>query len=48
MIQEFLSEFDSKVKSMEDERFHIALTDDAKPFCVHTPRTIPYAYREKL
>ena len=48
LIQEFPSVFDSKVKPMEGERFHIALTDDAKPFCVHTPRTIPYAYREKL
>ena len=33
---------------MEGEKFHIALTDDAKPFCVHTPRTIPFAYRDKL
>ena len=33
---------------MEGEQFHIALTYDAKPFCVDTPRTIPYAYREKL
>ena len=27
---------------------HIALVDEAKPFCVKTPRTIPYVYREKL
>ena len=33
---------------MEGESFHIALTTDAKPFCVRTPRTIPYAYRDKL
>ena len=30
------------------ELFHIALTGDAKPFCVNTPRTIPYAFRDKL
>ncbi len=30
------------------EQFHISITDDAKPFCVSTPRTIPLAYREKL
>ena len=33
---------------MEGEYFHIALTEDVKPFCVHTPRTITYAYRDKL
>ena len=33
---------------MEGEKFHIYLTDDAKPFCVNTPRSIPYAYRDKL
>lgn len=48
LIQEFPSVFDSKEKPMEGEQFHIALTDDTKLFCVHTPRAIPYAYREKL
>ena len=24
------------------------LTDDAKPFCVNTPRSIPFAYCDKL
>ena len=33
---------------MEGEEFHISLVDDAKPFCVNTPRSIPFAYREKL
>ena len=33
---------------MEGEQFHIALTDDAKLFCILTPRAIPYTYREKL
>ena len=33
---------------MEGEKFHIALTESAKPFCVHTPRVIPFAYRDKL
>ena len=36
------------VKSMEGEYFHIALMDDAKTFCVRTPRTIPFAFRDKL
>ena len=45
---EYPSVFDGVVKTMEGEFFHIALTEDAKPFCVHTPRTIPYAFRDKL
>ena len=44
----FPSIFDGQVKSMEGEEFHIQLVDGAQPFCVHTPRTIPFAYREKL
>ena len=45
---DYPSVFDGVVKTMDGELFHIALTEDAKPFCVHTPRTIPYAYRDKL
>lgn len=33
---------------MEGEKFHISLTENAKPFCVHAPRVIPFAYRDKL
>ena len=33
---------------MEGEKFHIYLVDDAVPFCVKTPRAIPFAYRNKL
>ena len=44
----FPSVFDGQVKSMESEEFHIKLIDGAQPFCVHTPRMIPFAYREKL
>ena len=33
---------------MQGEQFHISLMDDAKPFCVNTPRSIPFAYRDKL
>jgi len=33
---------------MDGEEFHISLTADAKPFCVNTPRSIPFAYRDKL
>ena len=33
---------------MPGEQFHISLTEDARPFCVTTPHSIPFAYREKL
>ena len=33
---------------MPGETFKIELTEDYKPFCVNTPRTIPYSYQEKL
>ena len=33
---------------MEGEKFHICVVDDAKPFCVKAPRSIPFAYRHKL
>ena len=33
---------------MQGEEFRICLAANAKPFCVHTPRTIPFAYRDKL
>ena len=48
LIKEFPSMFDSKVKPIEGEQFHIALVDNAKPFFINTPRMIPYTYREKL
>ena len=33
---------------MEGELYLIALTEDAKPFCVHIPHTKPYAFRDNL
>ena len=40
-VQEFPTVFDGNINSMEGEEFHIYLTDDARPFCVNTPRSIP-------
>ena len=48
MMKEFPMVFDGKIKIMEGEQFHIHLTNNVKPFRVSTPRTIPFAYREKL
>ena len=45
---DYHSVFGGVVKTMEGELFHIALTEDAKPFYVHTPRTIPYSFGDKL
>ena len=33
---------------MEGEQFHISLSANARPFCVSTPRSVPFAYRDKL
>ena len=45
---EFLTVFDGQVRTMPGEKFHISLTQEAKPFCVTSPHTIPFAYRDKL
>ena len=33
---------------MDGEQFHIHLTSDAKPFCVTSLQSIPFAFRHKL
>ena len=33
---------------MDGETFHISLTEDTQPFCVNTPRAVPFAFRDKL
>ena len=48
IIAEFPSVFDGQVHTMPGEQFHISLTGDAHPFCVTTPRSIPFTYHEKL
>ena len=46
--KEFPTVFDGNIKQMDGEKFHITLTEGAKPFCIKTPRTVPFAYRDKL
>ena len=48
VIKEFPTVFDEHVRTMTGEEFHISLTANAKPFCVNTPRSIPFIYRDKL
>ena len=45
---EFPTVFDQNIRSMEGEKFHITLTTNATSFCIKTPRSIPFAYRDKL
>ena len=48
LIGEFPTVFHSIIRTMPGEKFKIVPTDDAKPFCFHTPRTIPFPFCEKL
>ena len=48
LVKQFPAVFDGNIHTMEGEKFHIYLVDEAVPFCVKTPRTIPFAYRDKL
>ena len=48
LMAEHLSVFDGQVRFMEGEMFTITLRGDAVPFCVKTPWTVPFAYRDKL
>ena len=48
LMQEFSEVFSGQVALMKGEKFTISLMDKAVPFCVKAPRTVPYAYREKL
>jgi len=45
LMSAFPTVFDGHIRIIQS---HIAITDAAKPFCVHMPRTIPFAYRDKL
>ena len=47
-MKEYQTVFDGQVRVMEGEQFHIRLQEDAVPFCVKTPRVVPFAYRDKL
>ena len=46
--EEIMQEFPSVFGIMEGEKFHITLVDNATPFCVKAPRSVPFAYRDKL
>ena len=41
--REFPTVFDGKIRTMEGEQFHISPSANARPFCVSTPRSVPFA-----
>ena len=43
-MQEFPTVFDGQIRTMPGEVFKIVITEDAVPFCVSTPRMVPYAH----
>ena len=48
LFAEFPKVFDGVLRVMPGEVFTIQLKDGARPFCVNTPRRVPFAYREPL
>jgi len=48
VINEFPTVFDGTIRTMDSEQFHIHLSSNAKPFCVTSPRSIPFTYCDKL
>ena len=48
LMSEFPTVFNDQINQMKGEEFHINLTQDAQPFCIKTPRSVPFAYRDKL
>ena len=46
--KEFPTAFDGNTTQIDGEEFHITLSEEAKPFCIKTPRAVPFAYRDKL
>lgn len=48
VVSKYPTVFDGQIRTVQGEEFRICLAANAKPFCVHTPRTIPFAYRDKL
>ena len=47
-MQEFPSVFDDQIRAMEGETFHITLVDNVTLFYMKAPRSVPFAYRDKL
>ena len=45
---QFPTVFNSNIRVMEGETFHISILSDVVPFCVKTPSAIPFAYRDIL
>ena len=42
LMTQYPAVFDGQICIMEGDKFYIALTEDAVPFCVKTPRAVPF------
>ena len=47
-LKEYPTVFDGNIRTMDGEEFHISPTTETKPFCVNTPKSILFAYQDKL
>ena len=47
IMEKFPAVFDGQIRMMERKEFHILLVAEAV-FCVKTPQSVPFAYREKM
>ena len=48
MINMYHIVFDDQIRVMQGEEFYISVAANSQPFCVYTPQTIPFAYRDRL
>ena len=48
VVNKYHTVFDGQIRTIQREEFRICLAANAKPFCALTPRTKPFAYRDKL
>ena len=48
LIKEFPRVFDGVIRTMPGETYKIELMDNAQPFCVNAPRTVPLPLQDKL
>ena len=46
IMEKFLAVFDGQIRMMERKEFHILVAGAV--FCVKTPQSVPFAYREKI
>ena len=48
LVSHFSRSFDGNVYTMPGETFRIHMEDNPEPFCTRVPRSVPFAYKERL